>query len=292
MLPAWSPSDLLYKDRIVCLVWTSTPWRNPMRLALLATLLFCQAALAQSPQIADGPFQGDLESLQAVPVPGMVPRRQVRHLGALGPAGRADGGRLVRQAHVRPGPPPVRASPGHLRASVRARLQGHHSVVEGREVGPGPPDGALQEGRCPLLRQHGLAPRQLLPLELEAAPVERREHGAAARRGGRLAEGGAEARPAVRRLRTSRRQLHLVPAQPRCGQGRAEGRRALRRRRPAVPGPVSLPRRAGRHGLVQQQSHAGSSNGSSGSRSWSTTTSPTCSTPTAACRSATKSASA
>ena len=41
--------------------------------------------------------------------------------------------------------------------------------------------------------------------------LERRQHGAEARRGRRLAEGGAEARPAVRRLGAPGRQLHLVP---------------------------------------------------------------------------------
>jgi len=35
-----------------------------MRIALLATVLFCQAALAQSPKIADGPFRGDVESFR------------------------------------------------------------------------------------------------------------------------------------------------------------------------------------------------------------------------------------
>jgi alpha-L-fucosidase len=36
---------------------------------LLATALFCQTALAQSPQIADGPFQGDVESLRQYQCP-------------------------------------------------------------------------------------------------------------------------------------------------------------------------------------------------------------------------------
>ena len=45
--------------------------------------------------------------------------------------------------------------------------------------------------------------------------LERGEDGPAPRRGRRLAEGGEEAGPAVRRLRAPGRQLHLVPGQPR-----------------------------------------------------------------------------
>lgn len=40
-----------------------------MRLALITTALLCQAALAQSPPIAGGPFRGDLESLRQYRVP-------------------------------------------------------------------------------------------------------------------------------------------------------------------------------------------------------------------------------
>ena len=105
-----------------------------------------------------------------------------------------------------------------------------------------------------LFRQHGLAPRRLLPLELQAAQVERREHGPQARRGRRLAEGGQEIRPAVRRLRAPRRQLLLVPSQPRVRQDGTEGRRALRRGQPRIPGPLPFPRQARRQRLVQQRS--------------------------------------
>ena len=140
----------------------------------------------------------------------------------------------------------------HYGHPIEVRLQGHHPALEGREVGPRPADGALQEGRRALLREHGRAPRQLRPLELDAPQVERREDGAAPRRGGRLAEGREEARPAVRRLRAPGRQLHLVPGQPPLGQDGPAGRRSLRRRRPEVPGPLSLAGRARRHGLVQQ----------------------------------------
>ena len=49
-----------------------------------------------------------------------------------------------------------------------------------------------------------------------------------------MAEGGPEIRPAFRRFRAPRRQLHLVPEQPSRRQDRPEGRRALRRRRSQI----------------------------------------------------------
>ena len=140
----------------------------------------------------------------------------------------------------------LQVPPGALRPSLEVRLQGHHPAVEGREVGPRPADGALQEGRRQVLRQHGLAPRQLLPVELEAPQVERRQHGPEARRGRRLAEGGQEARPALRRLRAPGRQLHLVPGQPRRRQDRA--------RRPACP--TTAPTRSTRTSTTSRPSPA------------------------------------
>ena len=154
-----------------------------------------------------GTVSADDGFAQTVQMSGLVPRRQVRHLGPLGSAGRADGRRLVRPRHLRAGQRPLQVPHRALRPPVEVRLQGHHPAVEGREVGSRSPHAALQEGRGQVFRQHGLAPRRLLPLELQAAQVERREHGPQARRGRRLAEGGQEVRPAVRRLRAPRRQL-------------------------------------------------------------------------------------
>ena len=70
--------------------------------------------------IAPGPFKPEFGVAQAVPVPRVVPRREARHLGPLGTAGRADDGRLVRPAHVRPGPPAVQAPPGDTTATRRS----------------------------------------------------------------------------------------------------------------------------------------------------------------------------
>ena len=50
--------------------------------------------------IAEGPFTPTPDSLEKYEYPGLVPRRQIRHLGPLGAAGGADGRRLVRPRHV------------------------------------------------------------------------------------------------------------------------------------------------------------------------------------------------
>ncbi len=206
-------------------------WRRSLRSAVLfSCALALSVAGAGNPQAAADrgrAFRTEARIAQAVHLPRMVPRCQAGHLGALGTAVRAHVRRLVRPAHLRPGPPAVQGPPRTLRPPHQDRLQGHHPALEGREVGPRPPDGTLQKSRGEVLRQHGLAPRQLLPVELEAPQVERREHGTAPRRGRRLAEGRPETRPALRRLRAPRRQLHLVPGQPQVGQDRPPGRRAL-----------------------------------------------------------------
>ncbi len=77
----------------------------------------------------------------------LVPRRQVRDLGALGAAMRARVRRLVRAADVPAGPPAVaagrdavRASPAALRPSEPHRLHRHHRPVESRALGAGDAD--------------------------------------------------------------------------------------------------------------------------------------------------------
>ena len=77
-------------------------------------------------------------------------------------------------------------------------------------------------------------------------------------------------------------------------QDRPARRRALRRRRPAYWQDLyHPPRGAGRQGrVVQHEPRAGTASGSRASRTSWTTTSPTCSTRTAACRSATRSGAA
>ena len=204
--------------------------------------------------IAPGPFQPTMDSLKQYKCPDWFRDAKFGIWAHWGPQSVPMEGDWYASAHVRAGRQRLQGSPRALGSSLAARLEGHHPAVEGREVGSRSPHGALQEGRSQVFRQHGIAPRRLLPLELQAAQVERREHGTQPRRGRRLAEGGQEVRAAFRRLRASRRQLHLVPSEPRLGQDRAEGGRTLRRGQPQVPGPLPLPGQARRQRLVQQRS--------------------------------------
>ena len=74
-------------------------------------------------------------------------------------------------------------------------------------MGSRKPDGFVQKGGRPILRQHGRPSRQLRPLEFQAPEVERRQHGAGARHRRRVAEGRKKRGPALRRLRTPRRSF-------------------------------------------------------------------------------------
>ena len=93
----------------------------------------------------------------------LVPRREVRDLGALGPAVGAGGRRLVRAADVPAGPRAVRAPREDVRPPVEGRLQGRDPHLEGGGVRPGRADEGVQEGGRALLRDDGRAPRQLRP---------------------------------------------------------------------------------------------------------------------------------
>src|SRR6185369_7258553 len=68
------------------------------------------------------PFRTHGGLAENLPGAGLVPRRQVRHLGALGTAGGAAPWRLVRALDVRAWPSGLCPSPPELRASVRVRL--------------------------------------------------------------------------------------------------------------------------------------------------------------------------
>ena len=187
-------------------------------------------------------------------MPRVVPRCEVRHLVALG-AGRGAGRvrrQLVRAPDVCAGDAGVRAPRPDLRPPVEVRLQGRHRAVEGGEVRPGPPDGPLREGGGEVLRQHGRAPRQLRPVELEAPGVERGQPRPEEGHRRALAGRGAQARAALRRQRAFRAQLQLDAAQPRQRHQRAHGRRAVRRRRSEVRPPVRPAARRHERGLSHQ----------------------------------------
>ena len=180
----------------------------------------------------------------------------------------------------------VRVPRQDLRPSHEVRLQGRDSHLEGRPVRPRPPDAALQEGRGEVLLQHGRASRRFRPVEVRApAALERRGDGAEEGHRRAVQEGRREAGAAVRRERAPGAQLSLVLHFAHQRQDRPAGRRALRRRRPRLRRPLSrtadgLSLRPADYTTARRRI-PGSSTTSSASRIWSTTTSPTCSTPTA-----------
>ena len=83
----------------------------------------------------------------AIPLSGVVPRCEVRHLVPLGTAGRAHGRRRLRPRYLQRGKQALPAPAETLRSPVEVRLQGHYRPVEGGEVGSRPADGPVQEGR-------------------------------------------------------------------------------------------------------------------------------------------------
>ena len=163
------------------------------RALLLSAVAITLPAAAGDMPIAPGPFQPTMESLKQYQCPEWFRDAKFGIWAHWGPqAVPMDGDWYARHMYEQ-GSAQYKDHLEPLRPPLDQRLQGHHPALEGREVGPGPADGALQEGRRALLREHGLPPRQLRPLELDAPPLERGEDGPEARRGGRLAEGGAEA---------------------------------------------------------------------------------------------------
>ena len=91
----------------------------------------------------------------------MVPRCQVRHMGTLGPAVRARGGRLVCPTHVLPRALAIRIPCQEIRRPRQVRIQGCDTRMAGREVGSRISDQALQGCRGALFRHTGQPPRQL-----------------------------------------------------------------------------------------------------------------------------------
>ena len=81
----------------------------------------------------------------SLPGAGLVSRRQVRHLGALGTAVRGRVWRLVRAANVYRGRAAIPAPPRALRPPFQDRFCGRHQVVESRQVRRGLPDGPLSK---------------------------------------------------------------------------------------------------------------------------------------------------
>ena len=76
--------------------------------------------------VAAGPYPADWKAIEpALHRAGVVARRQVRRMGALGSAVHARAGRLVCARHVSGGQPAISIPPQTFRPSVGIRLQGH-----------------------------------------------------------------------------------------------------------------------------------------------------------------------
>ena len=125
------------------------------------------------PAIAQGPFQPSVESLKQYQVPGLVPRREVRHLGPLGAAGRADVRRLVRPADVRPG---TRQYKDHLEHYGHPSKLGYKDIIPLWKAEKWDPDRLMalyKKAGASYFVSMGVASRQLRPLELDSPPLER-----------------------------------------------------------------------------------------------------------------------
>ena len=158
----------------------------------------------------------------------LVPRCEVRHLGALGSAIGARAGRLVCPQHVYPGSRAVQFTSKTLRPSDQGRLQGPDRRMEGRQVRSRTPDGSLQKSGREVFRQHGRPPRRLRPVEFETHRWNAVNMGPKKDVVGLLQQGGTQARPAVRRERALWISYKWSAVEPRFRQDRAARGRALR----------------------------------------------------------------
>ena len=197
--------------------------------------------------IAPGPFKPEFESLTQYQCPDWFRDAKFGIWAHWGPQAVPMDGRLVRPQHVR-----ARATAS---TSTTSRHYGHPSKHGYKDI-------------IPLWKAEKWDPDRLMALYKKAGAkyfVSMGSHhdnfylwnsklhrwnavnmGPQARRRRRLAEGGEEAGPAVRRLRAPRRQLHLVPGQPRGRQDRAA--------RPACP--TTAPTRSTRTSITSRPSPA------------------------------------
>ena len=128
-----------------------------------------------APRVAD--FQPTWASLAQYQHAGLVPRREVRHVGTLGPAVRPEHGDWYARKMYVHGQRQYVAHARALRASIDVGVQGHHPPVARRGVATGRARGALQGRRRAVLHGARQPPRQHRPVGLEAPTVERRAFG-------------------------------------------------------------------------------------------------------------------
>ena len=220
-------------------------------LAAGSSALLRRPAAAQQPaiEIESGPFQATRESLRQYQIPEWFRDAKFGIWAHWGPQSAAeDGDWYARNMYIEGGKQ-YQVSPRELRASLEVRLQGRHRHLESRALRPRAPDGPLQESGGEILRQHGGAPRQLRPVELEVSTALERggvgaEEGRCRRCSGRRPgnAGCGSASASICPTATTGSDLH------RSRQARAASRRALRRHRSQVRRPLprhSRPTRSG-----------------------------------------------
>ena len=143
--------------------------RDAMRLAAAGASMARFARADAGPVIAPGPFQGTRESLKAYRVPEWFRDAKFGIWAHWGPQSAPEyGDWYARNMYIE----------GSKQYKYHLEKYGHPSKFGFKDIIPtwkaeqvrsGPPDVAVQEGRREVLRQHGRAPRQLRPVEFQAA---------------------------------------------------------------------------------------------------------------------------
>ena len=125
-----------------------------------------------------GPFKPDDASLKQYKCPDWFRDAKLGIWAVWGPEAVPQQGDWYARVCTIPRDTAYKYHVAHYGHPVEVRLQGHHPALEGREVGPRPPDGALPEGRGQVFLHDRRAPRQLRLLELEIPEMELGQHGA------------------------------------------------------------------------------------------------------------------
>ena len=176
--------------------------------------------------IQQGPFRADVGVAAPVRVPGLVPRRQVRRLVALGTAVGAHVRRLVRAQHVPRRHRPVPPSLARVRPPLQERLEGRGPTVEGREVRSRGPDAVVRRCRGQVFCAQAVHHDNFDNWDSSPQPLERGQMGPKKDIVG-LWQAAAQKLAALWRDRAPRRDLCLVVAQQELRQARPLCRRAL-----------------------------------------------------------------
>ena len=134
----------------------------------------CSGSRAWAPardlsRIAPGPFKPSRESLAAWQVPDWFRDAKFGIWAHWGPQSAAEYGDWYARNMYIEGSAQYKYHVENYGHPVEVRLQGRHPHLEGRASSIPTPHDALQEGRREVLLQHGRAPRQLRPLELQAS---------------------------------------------------------------------------------------------------------------------------